>query len=105
LPGVGETSHTCGFSAAPPFARIWSQDDKLIFAAASGEHIAHDKCNEAAGRDWRRKETTMTYRASRKQARRFWGAMAVIRRSSRWLDTRSQTRTSSDVDHRAAFTK
>ncbi len=47
----------------------------------------------------------MTNRASRKQARRFWGAMAVIRRSSRWLDTRSQTRIISGVDHRAAFTK
>jgi hypothetical protein len=39
----------------------------------------------------------MTNSASRKQARRFWGAMAVIRRSSRWLDTRSQTRTSSMI--------
>jgi hypothetical protein len=35
--------------------------------------------------------------ASRKQARRFWGAMAVMRRSSRWLDTRSQTRTDSVI--------
>jgi hypothetical protein len=32
--------------------------------------------------------------ASRKQARRFWGAMgAMMRLSSRRLDTRSQTRT------------
>jgi hypothetical protein len=30
----------------------------------------------------------MTNSASRKQARRFWGAMAAIRRTSRWLDTR-----------------
>jgi hypothetical protein len=39
----------------------------------------------------------MTNSASRKQARRFWGAMAVVRRSSRWLDTRSQTRTDSVI--------
>lgn len=38
----------------------------------------------------------MTNRASRKQARRFWGAMgAVMRLSSRRLDTRSHTRTDS----------
>ncbi len=47
----------------------------------------------------------MTNRACRKHARRFWGAMAVIRRSSRWLDTRSQTRINSHVDYLAAFTK
>ncbi len=40
----------------------------------------------------------MTNRASRKQARRFWGAMgAVMRLSSRRLDTRSQTRTDSVI--------
>lgn len=40
----------------------------------------------------------MTNRASRKQARRFWGAMgAVIRLSSRRLDSRSQTRTDSVI--------
>jgi hypothetical protein len=40
----------------------------------------------------------MTNRASRKQARRFWGAMgAVMRRSSRRLETRSQTRTDSVI--------
>lgn len=37
----------------------------------------------------------MTNSTSRKRARRFWGAMAVMRRSSRWLDIRSQTRTDS----------
>jgi hypothetical protein len=38
----------------------------------------------------------MTNSTSRKQARRFWGAMgAVMRLSSRRLDTRSQTRTDS----------
>ena len=37
----------------------------------------------------------MTNSASRKRARRFWGAMAVMRRSSRWLDT--QTRTDSVI--------
>jgi hypothetical protein len=38
----------------------------------------------------------MTNRTSRKQARRFWGAMgAVMRLSSRRLDTRSQARTDS----------
>lgn len=36
----------------------------------------------------------MTTCASRRQARRFWGAMgAAMRVSSRRLDTRSQTRT------------
>jgi hypothetical protein len=39
----------------------------------------------------------MTNTASRKRARRFWGAMAVMRRSSRWLDTRSQTQTDSVI--------
>jgi len=40
----------------------------------------------------------MTNRASRKQARRFWGAMGtVMRLSSRRLDTRSQTRTDSVI--------
>ena len=33
--------------------------------------------------------------ASRKQARRFWHAMALMRRSSPWRDSRSVTRTDS----------
>jgi hypothetical protein len=36
----------------------------------------------------------MTHSASRKQARRFFGAMgAAMRQTSRWLDTRSPLRT------------
>ena len=36
----------------------------------------------------------MTHSASRKQARRFYGAMgAVMRQSARWLDARNQPRT------------